>query len=102
MSEEIREPVSITIGDQTFRVRIAPGERERFARGARLANATLQEILDDGVVGGPRALAMTLFQLALELEDTRDALRAVRSQRDERLRRLINRLGEALDAHLGI
>ena len=100
MNAEQQEPMSITVGDQTFRVRVAPEERERFVRIARSANLALQDILDGGVVGGPRALAMAVFQLAVELEDTREALRASRAAVDDRLRGIVNRIDDALDTIL--
>lgn len=98
MSEENQEPITISVGDQNFRVRAAPDERERLLHVAQVANHALSDVLNSGVVGGPRALAMALFQLAVELEDTRDALRAARAARDERLKQLITRIDDALDA----
>lgn len=99
MSEENMESIAITLGDQTFRVRIVPEERERFVRIAQNANATLREVLENGGISGPRALAMALFQLAVELDDAREALRAARVSRDERLRQIINRIDDALDSN---
>lgn len=98
MSEEY-EPMSITVGDQTFRIRVAPEDRDRFHRISVVANNALQDVLKSGVVGGPRALAMAVFQLASELEDVRESLRASRASRDERLKQIINRIDDALDTH---
>jgi hypothetical protein len=51
MSEQTRETITIAIGDQVFRVRIAPEEKERYARIAQAANLALQDVLDSGVIG---------------------------------------------------
>lgn len=101
MSEETYEPITIAVGDQSFRVRATPEERERLLRVAKVADHVLHDVLDSGVVGGARAFAMALFQLAVELEDTRDALRAARAARDERLKQIINRIDDALDTQVG-
>jgi cell division protein ZapA (FtsZ GTPase activity inhibitor) len=102
MSDNSLEPITIAIGDQTFRVRVTPEERDRFVRIAQAANQAVKDVLDSGVNGGPRALAMTIFQLSLELEETREALNAARAMRDERLRRLISRIDEAINPHSGV
>jgi hypothetical protein len=95
MSEEAKLPLAITVGDQTFRIRINPGEQVRYERIAQTASHALQDILDSGMVGGPRAWAMTIFQLSVELDDAREALRTV--QRNcERLDSLIQRIDGAL------
>jgi hypothetical protein len=44
---------------------------------------------------------MTVFQLAVELEDVRESLRAARASRDERLKQIISRIDDALDTHAG-
>lgn len=95
MSDEARQPLAITVGDQTFRIRVRPEEQERYARIARTADHALQDVLDSGVVGGARALAMTVFQLSVELEDAHEALRAVQRNR-ARLDQLIERIDGAL------
>lgn len=105
MTDEQMEPITIGIGDQTFRVRVAPEERERFQHIAQLANHALTDVLNSGVVGGPRALAMTIFQLSMELEDARDRLRAAREhfeECEERLRQINDRIEEVFDPHSGV
>ena len=100
-NEETQESISIGIGDQSFRVRVAPRDRDRFLRVAETVNRGLQDVLNSGVLSTPRALAMTLFQYAVELEDAREALRSASSSRDERLKQIIDRIDDALDTHTG-
>ncbi|MCL5271411.1 MAG: cell division protein ZapA [bacterium] len=97
MGEIPKEPLLIEIGDQSFRVRVAPEERQRYLEIAKSVDATLRDILNGGVIGGPRALAMAAFQIAVELAEARAALRRTDQSRD-RLGRLIDRIDTATDA----
>ncbi len=94
MSEQEKEPLQIDIGEQSFRIRILSTERERYARISQRVNQTLQDILNGGVVGGPRALAMAAFQLGVELEEAQETLRKSEQGRS-RLDELINRIDQA-------
>jgi len=95
MSDEAQQSLTITLGDQTFRIRAAASEVARYERVARLANGVLREVLGNGVVGGPRAFAMALFQLAVELDDAREEARRLQSNR-QRLSDLIERIDGAI------
>ena len=95
MSDEAQQSLTITLGDQTFRIRAGAEETARYERIARLANGVLQEVLAGGVIGGPRALAMALFQLAVDLDDAREAARRLQSNR-QRLNELIERIDGAM------
>lgn len=95
MHEEAKQPLTVTVGDQSFRVRVTAGERERFERIAQAADRALQDVLAGGVVGGPRAFAMALFQACAELDDARQALADLRQNR-ERLSELIQRIDGAM------
>lgn len=95
--ENTIESVSITVGDQTFRVRVSPEEVERFKRGEAVANRAVNDVLTSGVVGGVRAYAMACYQLAMELEELRDVMRYSEESRN-RLGRLIERIDRATEA----
>jgi hypothetical protein len=97
MPEENMLSLTISLGDQAFRIRVAPDEQERYLRIAKLANRALREVSGVGVVGGGRALAMALFQMAVELDDAHDALREVQHNQ-KRLNDLILRIDRALGA----
>lgn len=99
MPEEALQSIAVTLGDQTFRIRVPEGELEHVQRATALANRVLQDVLEGGVVGGPRAFAMALFQLAVEAEDARQALRETADGR-QRLSQLINRLDHAIGPEL--
>lgn len=86
----------VTIGEQTFRIRVTPAEQERYARIAAHANDVLEGLRRNGTLGGARALAMALFQVAAELDDARARLTATSADR-ERLSRLIERIDQATD-----
>jgi len=98
MSAEAQQSLTITVGDQTFRIRAAEGEVDRYERVARMANGVLADVLSGGVIGGPRAFAMALFQLAVELDDAREAARRLQSNR-QRLNELIERIDGAMSPH---
>jgi hypothetical protein len=97
MLEEAKLSLTINLGDQTFRIRVAPEDQERYLRVAHLADQAVRDVLEGGVVGGARGLAMALFQMAVELDDAHAALREVR-QNQHRLNDLIHRIDHALSA----
>ena len=96
MTQQTEATVSleILIGEQTFRIRVPQAEEARWRRVEQLANGAVKQILESGVVGGPRALAMATFQLATELDDAQRALGQTESGR-ERLAELIRRIDAA-------
>ena len=96
MSEDTKQSLTVTVGDQTFRVRVPPEDVERYRRVERLANESLAQAQRAGVIAGARALAMALFQMALELEDVREAQQQTQESRD-RLHQLINRIDQATE-----
>lgn len=86
--------LEILIGEQTFRIRVPQHEEARWRRIEQRANTAVRQILESGVVGGPRALAMATFQLATELDEAHEALGHTESGR-ERLTELIRRIDAA-------
>jgi cell division protein ZapA (FtsZ GTPase activity inhibitor) len=97
MNDHAKESLSVTVGGETFRIRVLPAEGERYQRAAALANAAIEQVQSGSVVlGGPRAMAMALFQLAVELDDVRESQRQTQEGRD-RLRQLIDRIDRATD-----
>jgi cell division protein ZapA (FtsZ GTPase activity inhibitor) len=90
-SEKALEPLTITLGEQVIRLRVRADEVARYRQAAQLADSVLHDILDGGVVGGPRALAMAAFELAVELHEAHGALRRAQAER-ERIDRLVRRL----------
>ena len=100
MTEAQRNPLDIQIGDQIFRIRATPEESVRFERIAKRVNDILSEIQHNGVVGGPRSLAMAAFQLGVDLEDRQEALQRSEQNRS-RLLELIRRIDQATEAGVG-
>jgi cell division protein ZapA (FtsZ GTPase activity inhibitor) len=96
MTQSTEETVSleILIGEQTFRIRVPQSEEARWRRVEARANSAVKQILESGVVGGPRALAMATFQLATELDDAQRELGQTQSGR-ERLTELIRKIDAA-------
>ena len=94
MSDQTTISLEITVGEQTFRIRVPEAEREHWRRIEAHTNRTLKQILDSGVVGGARALAMTAFQLATESEENRQNMGQSDYGRDQ-LAKLIRRIDEA-------
>lgn len=91
-----KESMPISVGDQTFRILVDPAERERYARAARATNKVLQDVARGGAMNAGRAYAMALFQMAVELDEARQAL--AQSTRDiERLADLIRRIDQVTD-----
>ena len=96
MTQQTEATVSleIVIGEQIFRIRVPHTEEARWRRVEQRANGAVRQILESGVVGGPRALAMATFQLATELDDAERELGQTQSGR-ERLNELIRRIDAA-------
>jgi hypothetical protein len=94
MEEDNRQSVPITVGDQTFRIRVRPDEVERYQRVAASANQALEGVVAAGALRGPKALTMALFQLACELDETRERSTFNDASR-HRLQQLIDRIDEA-------
>jgi cell division protein ZapA (FtsZ GTPase activity inhibitor) len=74
MTPEAKDPLAITIGDQTFRLRVEPSRHAHFLELAQRVNRDLKDIAAGGVLSGPRALAMEAFQLAVEADEMRTEL----------------------------
>ena len=91
VNDETPESMRVRLGEQEFRVRVQPEDRARFQRAEQVANRVLNEVLAGGVVGGVRAYAMACFQLAMETDEAREALRRAEESRD-RLGQLIRRI----------
>ncbi|MEN6627512.1 MAG: cell division protein ZapA [Candidatus Sumerlaeia bacterium] len=88
MSEAEAETTQINVGDQVLRVRATPDERERFQRAADNVNAIIKDLVEGGVVGGPRLMAMVAFELGVTLEEARDALSKTRESEEEARHRI--------------
>ncbi|HOE97355.1 MAG TPA: cell division protein ZapA [Candidatus Sumerlaeota bacterium] len=89
-------PITITIADQSFRVLVEEGEEKRYERVQQLADEAYHEILRTGANAGLRAMAMALFQVAMDLDEARQLLRKAESSRD-RLSDLIRRIDRATE-----
>ena len=63
MGDEPIISLTITIGEQSFRIRVPQNEEERWRRVEARGNAAVAQVLESGVVGGPRALAMAQNRL---------------------------------------
>ena len=94
MAESPTVSFKVSVGDQSFRVRIPADEKSFYESAARLTEATYEEITGKTVTGGPQAWAMAAFQIACDLSEARD-----RSGEDEanpehraRIERLIQRI----------
>ncbi len=90
-----QEPITITIGDQLLRVRAESGERGRYEKAARRINTILEDLTANGVVGGPRLMAMVAFELGVTLEETIEQLqRSLAAEREarDRLEQIIRRI----------
>ena len=90
------QSMSIVIGEQTFRVKVSPEERERYAQAAATAGQVYRAVAGGVGLEGPRALAMALFQLAVELGEAQTELKRAQATRD-RLSRLIERIDRVTD-----
>lgn len=88
--------LSITVGPQTFRVRTKADQAEELRKAEALAAKALEDVLSSGVVPGPKALAMTAFQLAVELQEARDKLNR-QTEGSRRLGDLIDRINQVTD-----
>jgi hypothetical protein len=102
MSETKQAPqagqtMTITVGDQSFRVRVTPDLQTRYERSAKIANEAIEQARAGGALGGPRTLAMALFQLAVELDEARQTGGSNEAGR-ERLRQLIDRIDQATES----
>ena len=91
------QSITLMVAGQELRMRVAPGQRERFERITRQINQKVDEIRGRGVVGGPRLLAMVLFEMGLDLDESQTDLRQSRESR-ERLGELIRRIDKATGA----
>lgn len=97
MSEEShKESLAVTVGEFSFRVRVEPDQVDRFERIARAANATLEQVQSGaGALSGPRAMAMALFQLSVELDEMRRHSEVLREQ-GKRIDSLIEKIDRAV------
>ena len=96
MSDESSMSFKVTVGDQSFRIRIQPAEKAYYERISRFTESTYQEVAKQAVEGGPRVWAMTAFQIASELyhQHSGEDINWSEEQR-ERIDRLIQRIEDA-------
>lgn len=85
----------VSVGDQSFRVRIPADEREFYEQAAELTDEAYQEICGSAITGGPQAWAMTAFQIACDLMEARQAKDEPPEVHAERIERLIRRIEDA-------
>ncbi len=93
MSEESTSSLQITVGDQTFRVRVRPNEETFYREVADYTNEAFEHVRSQAVSGGGRVWAMTAFQIASELLDTQRG-GGMNDDDRERIKRLIQRIEE--------
>ena len=99
MSEDRTISHRVVIADQAFRVRIHPDEIEYYDKIARHAEGVIRELRAQQ--GGAnsnasQAWAMTAFQIAIELFETRAELTAFQGAKD-RIERISERLARVLE-----
>lgn len=98
MSERAIISHKITLGSQSFNIRIQPEEREYYDRIARFTEQFYEDIYGQGVVGGaPQVWAMTAFQIAIELFETRQEAGLADGDRQVRLQKLLERIESAIN-----
>lgn len=91
MAESPTVSFKVSVGDQTFRVKIPAEERGFYERAADFTESAYQEICNSAVTGGPQAWAMAAFQIACDLlESQENAGKDVEGQ--ARIQRLIRRI----------
>lgn len=83
--------MTVSMGGQTFRIRVLPEEQAFFEQVARYAESTFEEVGRQAMAGGPQVWAMTAFQLARELLEARGRERMSEAER-ERINRMIERI----------
>lgn len=94
MSEGSTISIPLQVGNQSFRVRIPPEEKEFYEQIARFTQETFDEVSGHSVSGGPQVWAMTAFQIASELLECREELGETRADK-ARIERLIQRIEES-------
>lgn len=94
MSEPNLESLTVVIGEQNFRIRVSPEERDHYLAVADAAAEAYNAVLKHGAFAGPKAMAMALFQTVAELEAVREQLRRTEGPGKECLARLIERIDE--------
>lgn len=83
--------MTVSMGGQTFRIRVMPEEQAFFEEVARYVESTFEEVGRQAMAGGPQVWAMTAFQLARELLEARGKERMSEAER-ERINRMIERI----------
>ena len=94
MAEEASVSHKIDIGEQSFRIRVHPDEREFYDRVAAFTDRTFREIRDEGMTASSGAWAMAAFQIACDLFDTRANGAPSTPESQARIDRLIRRIEE--------
>ena len=94
MAESPTVAFKVSVGDQSFRVRIPADEKGFYESAARLTEATYEEISGKTVTGGPQAWAMAAFQIACDLTEVQDrgGDGAANPEQRARIERLIQRI----------
>ena len=91
MEEEQSVSHKVIVGEQTFKIRIHPEERAFYDRVSDFTEQTFREIIAEGVTGGPEAWAMTAFQIACDLIESRGNQKTT-PESQARIERLIRRI----------
>jgi len=88
----------ITLGSQSFNIRIHPEEREYYDKIAAFTEQFYEDIYGQGVVGGATQVwAMTAFQIAIELFEIRQAAGMAEGDRQTRLQKLVERIESVIN-----
>ncbi len=95
MAEKSTISQKISIGDQSFSIRIHPDEKSYYDRIAKYVETAHADVRKHGVVGGPQVWAMTAFQIAIELFDTRTEAGGFVDEQ-ERVKKMIRRIEAAM------
>lgn len=93
MTDDATKSLQITVGDQTFRVRVRPDEEEFYRDVANYTNEAFEHVHSQAVEGGGKVWAMTAFQIASELLDIQRG-GGMKDDDRERIKRLIQRIEE--------
>jgi cell division protein ZapA len=91
--------VSIHVLDKEYRIACGPAERQALLESARMLDERMREIRQSGrVIGSERIAVLAALNIAHELVEVRNAKAGVDDEQAWRLRRLQERIGDALGA----
>ena len=92
-------PVTVTILDREYRVACREEDKEALLASARYLSDKMREIRDSGkIVGVDRIAVMAALNITNEFLSEREEHSRARRTTDERIRALVERIDEALEA----